>query len=497
MELTTVYQRIGSGQSKNYNGAIGHIELWAKYNSQNIENNQSSVSIELRLVVTNGYIGNYQATNWSISGDLNANGNIGSGSHYSKTLGSATGIIQHNNDGTKSVSFNGSFNPTAWGSSYTLSVTGTATLPTIPRASSFTLSKTSGGDEVSSFNLRESIYVNITRASDTFTHRVYFVVGSSGNQLLASSAATSANGVLNINLANYIPTPSSVATMYVDTYSGSTLIGSSSKTFILTVPDDVRPTISSVTTSDTQDRLSVFGAYVQGKSTLRIQTNASGVYGSSILSYLVQIKSGDTVLQTLSGSDVSLTNISYTGNLVVNITVTDSRGRTAIYTTSVTVLEYSNPQINTFNITRNSNTPTNVSVSINAIIVPLNNNNSKSFILKYKKTSELSWTTVTLSSSNYNLDINHLLSNIDENSSYNFQLIVADYFTSNTRENDLGTAFELLNWKSDGTAMALGKVSEISNSFECDLDPYFKKIKLYDSTNLQWVDLEVEVVDTW
>lgn len=129
MELTTSYQKIGTGSTTTYGGSAGHLELWAKYNSKDVQNNKTNVSVELRLVIDYGYIGNYQATYWGISGDLSASGNLGSGDYRSRTLGSATGDITHNADGTKSVSFSGSFNPTAWG--YSMSVSGSATLPNL------------------------------------------------------------------------------------------------------------------------------------------------------------------------------------------------------------------------------------------------------------------------------------------------------------------------------------------------------------------------------
>lgn len=132
MELTTSFQKIATGSNVTYGGATGHLELYAKYNSQDIANNRSNVTVELRLVVSGGYIGNYQATYWSISGNLSNSGNLGSGSYTSRTIGSATGNITHETDGTKTVSFSGSFNPTAWG--YSMSVSGSATLPSLHKA---------------------------------------------------------------------------------------------------------------------------------------------------------------------------------------------------------------------------------------------------------------------------------------------------------------------------------------------------------------------------
>lgn len=136
MALTTTFTKIGTGGSHTYGAATGYLELWAKHNGQDIAYNRTSVTVELRLVVSGGYIGNYQSTTWSISGSLSNSGDLGSGSYTSMTLGSATGDIYHNQDGTKSVSFSGSFNPTAWGVS--ISVSGSADLPTIPRAPSYT-----------------------------------------------------------------------------------------------------------------------------------------------------------------------------------------------------------------------------------------------------------------------------------------------------------------------------------------------------------------------
>jgi len=89
-----------------------------------------------------GYIGNYQATYWNINGSLSNSGNLGSDDYRSRTLGSATGYVTHNTDGTKSVSFSGSFNPTAW--YQIIEVSGSATLPNLhkpPEIESITLTE--------------------------------------------------------------------------------------------------------------------------------------------------------------------------------------------------------------------------------------------------------------------------------------------------------------------------------------------------------------------
>ena len=110
--LTTNYQKIGTGSAQSFGYATGYLELYAKYNSQSIANNTTNYSVQLRLVVTSGYIGNYQATNYSLSstGLTTSSGNLGSGDYTSRTIATITGNVTHNGDGKKSINSSGSIN---------------------------------------------------------------------------------------------------------------------------------------------------------------------------------------------------------------------------------------------------------------------------------------------------------------------------------------------------------------------------------------------------
>lgn len=131
--LTTSYQKIATSSTVSFNGATGKIELYAKYNSQNIANNTTNYSIQPRLVVANGYIGEYTGSTLTISGTglTTSTTSKGTGNFTSQTLGILTGNVTHNADGTKSVSMSSSIRFTAWGK--TISVSGSADLPKIPR----------------------------------------------------------------------------------------------------------------------------------------------------------------------------------------------------------------------------------------------------------------------------------------------------------------------------------------------------------------------------
>ena len=127
--LTKEYQKIEIGNSLSFNGVIGYLELWAKYNSNDSNANETNYSAQIRLVVSGGYIGNYTTTNCSLTatGIKSEPINLGSDSYTSRVLRTITGTVKHEDDGTKEVDMSGSINFSAWG--MTLSVSGSAKLP--------------------------------------------------------------------------------------------------------------------------------------------------------------------------------------------------------------------------------------------------------------------------------------------------------------------------------------------------------------------------------
>ena len=148
MTLTTSYQKIGTSGTVAFGGARAYLELYAKYNSQSIADNNTNWSIEARLVVTTGYIGDYTGVTLSLSGDgISSSQNLGTGDYRSRTLGSASGTTGHSSSGTKSVSASSTVTFKAWGKS--ISVSGSADLPTIPRYANITSFSVSKRDETS------------------------------------------------------------------------------------------------------------------------------------------------------------------------------------------------------------------------------------------------------------------------------------------------------------------------------------------------------------
>lgn len=164
--LTTSYQKIGTSGTVSFGGASAYLELYAKYNSQSIPNNTTEWRIYARLVVNSGYIGEYTGATLSLSGDgISSSQNLGTGNFRTQDLGDAVnGTVTHNTDGTKSVSASATVTFRAWSKSITVS--GSATLPTIPRYANITSFTVSKRDETSvKYNFTADASINYAKYS--------------------------------------------------------------------------------------------------------------------------------------------------------------------------------------------------------------------------------------------------------------------------------------------------------------------------------------------
>lgn len=372
--------------------------------------------------------------------------------------------IAHNSDGTKSVSWSWSC---ATGTSVLGNIgdSGTRTLTRIPRASSFSVSGDTLGSNVS---------ISISRASNSFTHTVVYRNFNGTNTTIATGATTSASFTPPVSDCQYIPNASSgTVTIIVYTYSGGTLIGSKSLSVALKVPTDIVPTIDSINLSEAVSVVSSqFNSYIQNQSRINGIVSASGVYNSTIKGYSIKIN-GETKNTGSFVTDV----LKYSGENTCEVTVTDSRGKTATSSITFEVTPYNPPQINEFSVDRDANDQSVSLSEINVEVTELEGNNS-TITLMYKKQSENIYSSVTVSNNFTYNDVYSL--QISEDDSYDFKLRVTDYFGSTTKDYSIGTAFVLVNYGASGKAIGFGKVTELTEGFEFAEDIYYKGHELVD-----------------
>lgn len=447
--------------------------------SQSVANNTSSVTVKVQLASTgSSYTINSSA---SKSGSVTINGTKYSFSftaslsgNQTKTLYTKTVTVSHASNGTKTCSFSATcgINVTLSGTYYgNVTASGSGTFDTIARASS--ISSVTSSVAVNGTN---EVTVAIDRKSSGFTHTVVFSFGSYSKT--TTGVGTSTSYAIPTSWMNAIPNATSgTAKVTVTTYSGSTKIGSAvSKTFKVTVPSTVVPTIGAVTISEAVSGLAAqFGGYVQNKSKLAVKITAAGAYSSTIKAY-------KTTIQGANFTAASFTSgfLTKSGTSTVTITVTDSRGRTASTTRSITVNAYAAPKITTFQGFRcladgtENYEGTYLSARVNFAISPISDKNTASYTLEYKLQSADEWTALTSGSVYaFNDSIVSASGLFGVDNTFDIRLSVKDYFTTVRSTFELPTAFTLLDFNKSGRGIAFGKVSELEEGIEFALPTAF------------------------
>ena len=321
---------------KNYDNGSS-IKVVYSY-TQNVSKNQSTLTMTL-YVKRDAY-----GPSWNTRCDayiqldgskvMTYTSNFNIGTSWVKIGSTVSKTITHSADGTKTVSIKGFFDSLGLTTKLTdLTVIGNVKLTDIPRASSIS--------SISGSTIGSPVTINISREVSSFTHKVYYTFGETKDYLLGSNVGTSLTFTPSMNDCNDIPNAAKgTATIRVDTYSGSTKIGSASKNFTLNVPASVVPTLTGISFTRIDGEVpSDWGLYVKTKSKVKAAiTGAAGAYGSTIKSY--SISGGG-----YSGTSSSLTTgfLNKAGTITFTAKITDSRGRTATKTASITVVDYSPP----------------------------------------------------------------------------------------------------------------------------------------------------------
>ncbi len=371
------------------------IRLWVDQVSQNTQDNSSQVRVRLALLNTTTTFAQYSCSAYV---DLNGQRLNWSGSPsmlgYNQTimLIDQTITVGHNADGTKTFGLMASFSGGGGWSPGNLTIGGNSfTLTTIPRSSSAS---------VVAGVIGSAVTININRQSFSFKHTVRYAWGNKSGTI-ASNVDTSVTWTIPLDFANDIPNSSTgTGTIYVDTYSGSTLTGTQSVTFTATVPDTMRPTLSRVTLSDAntiaQNLIPNSDTFIQVLSNIKVAFDgASGSYGSTITGYRAEIV-GKNQATNINGGTLGIMN--YSGDVTVRASVVDSRGRwSEAKNIQVKVLEYFAPALS-FSIARTGSTSSTLTVTRNAKIAPLPVNGTQ------KNTMTLTFKVARLGTESYSPD---------------------------------------------------------------------------------------------
>ena len=446
---------------------------WA-ITGQSISNNRSTIILDLWIYDGTGYSQNESANEayYIIQGEKRWNPyNYNSTGWYK--LGSKSIIVNHNADGTGSVTLTAEWD-CGFDSSYTprhLSLSDTVTLKTIPRASVVSAAKTG--------TLGTALTISLNRKSENFTDKLYYKIGSNSAVLITNDAGTSYSWTPPINLATNAPNSATLqVTIISNTYNGDDYVGRSECQVMLSVPESVAPTLS-VAISDPTGVYGTYGGYVQLRSKLKVELTASGAQGSTIKAY--SIKLGDIYAATsASGTTDYLPN---DGTLTLTCSVTDSRGRPASKTQNITVLAYRKPSISTIAAARcnqdgTANRMGNYGkVTFSGAITPLSNKNTAAYAVQYREVGTENWSNAgSAAAGNYAPSGAYVVFAADKNKRYEVRVVATDAFESiGSSIRDLPAAYALYHLAKHLISVGIGRLCDKVNAFQVGLDSYFDK----------------------
>ena len=449
---------ISTGQTDKYS-----LLLDVSEKSYSIENNTSQVEWWVGIRSNTAYHNHYGLSETYV---VNINGTVVHNAVHTPTVNSGatvwvasgTTTVSHNADGSKSISVSASFNNADRGTYLptTGSCSGSLKLTTIPRATTPSIDKPS-------LDCGSAIKISGTSASSNFSHKVYVTWNGTKTQI-----GTIASGTTSPSFSYTIPTDweknipdstSGIATFTLETISGSTSVGSKTVNATIKVRSGVVPSIGTVSISDTNSICAGIGQYVQSQSKLKITIATSGNQGSTITSVSTKFNG-----QTYSGSTFTTQAIQNSGTLSYTITVTDSRGRTATKSGSVSVTAYNPPSLTNVSAKRaNSSYAVDESSGTYALLhfkvgfTSLSNKNVTSFYIQYRASGATSWTKINSWANNYTLNQAYKAGNLFTSTTTMYEIAfgVKDKFMSDYSWQivTVTPTYTLINFGKDGKSL--------------------------------------------
>lgn len=432
--------------------------------TQNVSKNQSTITLSLVFVTASGYtIGPWTDYNGSYIGttSLTFDGSIPN-FQGTRTIATKKMTVTHDSDGTKTQTIRWKWGVnSSWGGYVNPSGSFSITLPTIARASVPTLS-------AKSVTMGNNVTIYTNRASSSFTHTIKFKFGAY-SATIATDVGTSFTYPTQLAMASYVPNATSGSgTFTVYTYNGSTLIGSKTVNITLNVPSSIVPSISGAATTEANSEVTI-GLFVQNISKINVAITASGSYESTISEYTSTFEG-----KTYKGQTFTIESLNVSGDRELSVNVKDSRGRTATYTRTITINEYTNPNISAFSAYRcnssgiQDDSGSYVKFTYSFNITSLSSKNKHVVKIQYKLNDAADWTDLTSNANYSGANVVYKSGAIfDPNHTYNVRLYVEDSFNSSSMQLDINTETTTIDFLAGGKGISFGKVAE--NSEEVDI----------------------------
>lgn len=463
-------------------------------NSTNTANNTSNVTVTA-TIKSNGasWSSSYNSTLIIYWHDNRENYDRQVASKNLKSLGanasaSASGTINvtHNNDGSLSGYAYAKFTKggtSAWTpnnggvSTNWTALTTIARYPTLVSGSNFT-------------DIQNPVY-NISNPDTTHNTRVKIEAGEN-TQLIIRDLGVGYNGTYTLELTeaerNTLRAlcPNSKTLSVVETVcamNGNTELSASYKDYTMTVVD-ASPTFNasyqdtnSTTTAITQNNQLI----IRNNSTLEIDVTNATAYKSATLSSVKAKLNGTIYNGTLNNGSATFNigTINISENITAVVTLTDSRGFSTNQNVNIQVLDWVLPTA-IINLQRENNFYSETNINVNAEYSSLDNKNTISIKVRYKKVSDATYSNWTALQD----DVTQQFT-LDNNYEWNVQIVLEDKLGTTTYNSVLNRGIPIVFFDRLKRSLGINCFPEDTESLEVNDLNILNKIlgtELYNNT---------------
>ena len=421
--------------------------------SQNLKANTSTIAWTLKGAGT-GQTTRYKAGNFKVTLD---NTVVYSTSEDARiwlsdgtVVASGSYSFTHNAKGQKtfSVSIQGAIYY------YAVNCTGSGSfaLPTISRVS--LINSVTGNDTVG--NLR----VSYTKYVSSYTDNLLIYLGSTLIQTVSgyvnNKDITLTNGALHKIYAATETSKTTTLTFKLQTYDGSTLLGTSDGVNATLNISNSAPTIGAISYYDsnsTTNEITGDNKYIiRNNSTLTVKVDSLTAINGSTLRAIAVSGGGIDKSITLTGSSVEsqtidLGKVNQSADFTLTATLTDSRGFTTTKSVSVSVYDWILPTA-LITIQRVDNYYSETNINITPNFSSLGGKNSITITARYKKTTDSSYVPdITMQAGDNTLDL-------DNDYAWDLQISIKDKLGTTTYNSTVGRGLPI--WFVDRVLNSIG-----------------------------------------
>ena len=486
---TTLYANTGAPYS--------NATLTASFNenSTSTSNNTSNITVTATQKIGNAdWSSSYSSSlkiywydnNANSGGQLVATTNVTSQGRNATITASGTINVAHKSDGTLSgyakavwtKAGNSNWTP----NSGEVSTASTA-LTTIPRAATIT-----GADNFNDTGNPKITYSN--QAGNSVSSLQACIANTAGSVIYAAYRDISKTGTsytFNLTTAERnallaaCPNSKTLAVkFYVKTVlGGNTYYSTLDRTMTVTAGTptfsaaylDTNSTVTTITGNNQQ--------IVRNQSSLRINVTNLSAKKSATISTVKCVINNTTYTGTISGTSCTFNigALNSSSNVTAAITATDSRGFSNSANVAITVLNWVQPSA-IVTMQRENNFYTNTTIKVDGSVSSVDNKNTMTLRLRYKKTSASSWSSYVTMQDNVGQTFS-----LDNNYEWNVQVQVIDKFATTTYNLVLPRGLPIIYFDMLKSSVGVNCFPQDNQSLEVNGVPVNRNILTYGLTS--------------